>query len=62
MLLDRGIGRAGVAINPVPIGGIVPGPTSLGAIVPMATARVRPRCFSLAVPSASSCSHGGRSR
>jgi pimeloyl-ACP methyl ester carboxylesterase len=34
MLLDRGVGRAGVAINPVPIGGIVPGPTSLTAVLP----------------------------
>ena len=37
MLLDRGVGRAGVAINPVPIGGIIPGPTSIGAIVPIVT-------------------------
>jgi pimeloyl-ACP methyl ester carboxylesterase len=35
MLLDRGVGRAGVALNPVPIGGIVPGPTSLGAVLPV---------------------------
>lgn len=35
MLLDRGVGRAGVAINPVPIGGIVPRPTSIGAILPI---------------------------
>ncbi len=35
MLLDRGVGRAGLAINPVPIGGIVPGPTSIGAILPI---------------------------
>lgn len=35
MLLDRGVGRAGVAINPVPIGGIVSGPTSIGAILPI---------------------------
>lgn len=34
MLLDRGVGRAGVAINPVPIGGIVPRPTSLTAVLP----------------------------
>jgi pimeloyl-ACP methyl ester carboxylesterase len=37
MLLDRGVGRAGAAINPVPIGGIVPGPTSIGAILPIVT-------------------------
>jgi pimeloyl-ACP methyl ester carboxylesterase len=37
ILLDRGVGRAGIAINPVPIGGIVPGPTSVGAIVPIVT-------------------------
>ena len=37
MLLDRGVGSAGIAINPVPIGGIVPGPTSIGAIVPIVT-------------------------
>lgn len=35
MLLDRGVGRAGIAVNPVPIGGIVPGPTSTGAILPI---------------------------
>jgi len=35
LLLDRGIGRAGIAFNPVPIAGIVPGPTSLGAIGPI---------------------------
>ncbi len=34
-LLDRGIGRAGVAINPAPIGGIVPGPVTLGAALPV---------------------------
>jgi pimeloyl-ACP methyl ester carboxylesterase len=37
MLLDRGAGRAGIAINPVPISGIIPGPTSIGAIVPIVT-------------------------
>lgn len=37
MLLDRGVGSAGIAINPVPIGGIVPGPVSIGAIVPIVT-------------------------
>ncbi len=35
MLLDRGVGRAGLAINPVPIGGIVPGPVPIGAILPI---------------------------
>jgi len=35
MLLDRGVGRAGVVFNPVPIGGIVAGPTSIGAILPI---------------------------
>ena len=34
-LLDRGIGRAGVAINPAPIGGIVPGPVTLSAALPV---------------------------
>jgi pimeloyl-ACP methyl ester carboxylesterase len=34
-LLDRGIGWAGVAINPAPIGGIVPGPVTLGAALPV---------------------------
>lgn len=34
-LLDRGIGRAGVAINPAPIGGIVPGPVTLTAALPV---------------------------
>lgn len=37
MLLDRGAGSAGIAVNPVPIGGIVPGPTSIGAILPIVT-------------------------
>ena len=37
MLLDSGAGSAGIAINPVPIGGIVPGPTSVGAILPIVT-------------------------
>lgn len=35
MLLDRGIGVAGVAINPAPIGGIVPGTSALRAIAPI---------------------------
>ncbi|RAK52713.1 alpha/beta hydrolase [Phenylobacterium deserti] len=33
-LLDRGCGAAGVAINPAPIAGIVPGPTTLAAVLP----------------------------
>lgn len=33
-LLDRGLGAAGVAINPAPIAGIVPGPVTLGAALP----------------------------
>lgn len=37
MLLDRGAGRAGIAVNPVPIGGVIPGPTSVGAIIPIVT-------------------------
>lgn len=37
MLLDRGVGSAGLAINPVPIGGVVPGPVSIGAILPIVT-------------------------
>lgn len=35
MLLDRGVGAAGVALNPAPIGGIVPGPSALRAIAPI---------------------------
>jgi pimeloyl-ACP methyl ester carboxylesterase len=34
MLLDRGVGVAGVALNPAPIAGIVPGPSALTAIAP----------------------------
>ena len=34
-LLDRGLGHAGVALNPVLIGGIVPGLTTLGAALPI---------------------------
>ena len=40
MLLDRGLGCAGIAFNPVPIGGIVPGPTAIAAIAPIV---LRPR-------------------
>jgi pimeloyl-ACP methyl ester carboxylesterase len=35
MLLDRGVGRAAVALNPVLIGGVVPGPTTLTAALPI---------------------------
>ncbi|MDO9337142.1 MAG: alpha/beta hydrolase [Caulobacter sp.] len=35
LLLDRGVGVAGVALNPVLIGGIVPGPTTLTAALPI---------------------------
>lgn len=35
MLLDRGVGAAGVALNPAPIGGIAPGPSALRAIAPI---------------------------
>ncbi len=35
LLLDRGVGSAAVAINPAPIGGIVPGATALRAIAPI---------------------------
>ncbi|MEP7240895.1 MAG: alpha/beta hydrolase [Devosia sp.] len=35
MLLDRGIGAAGVALDPGPIAGVVPDPTSLGAALPV---------------------------
>jgi pimeloyl-ACP methyl ester carboxylesterase len=35
MLLDRGVGSAGIVFNPVPIGGIIAGPTSIGAILPI---------------------------
>lgn len=34
MLLDRGVGRAGIAINPAPIGGVVPGWWTLTAALP----------------------------
>lgn len=33
-LLDRGLGVAGVALNPAPIAGVIPGPVSLGAALP----------------------------
>ncbi len=49
LLLDRGLGRAGIAINPVPIAGLVPGPVSLSFALP-AIARLggwsRPYMFS----------------
>ena len=35
MLLDRGLGAAGVAIDPAPIGGVVPGPSAFAAIAPI---------------------------
>lgn len=35
LLLDRGVGVAGVAINPAPIGGILHGPTTLTAALPI---------------------------
>lgn len=35
LLLDRGLGVAGVALNPAPIGGIVHGPTTLTAALPI---------------------------
>ena len=35
LLLDRGVGVAGVALNPVLIGGIVPGPVTLTAALPI---------------------------
>lgn len=35
LLLDRGLGVAGIAIDPAPIGGVVPGPRSLGAALPV---------------------------
>ena len=48
LLLDRGLGVAGVAINPAPIGGIVPGPSALRAIAPIllrSSAWKRPYAF-----------------
>lgn len=35
MLLDRGIGAAGIAIDPGPIAGVIADPTSLGAALPV---------------------------
>lgn len=35
MLLDRGVGVAGIVLNPAPIGGAVPGPSALAAIAPI---------------------------
>jgi len=35
LLLDRGCGVAGVAIDPAPIGSVVPGPTAFAAITPI---------------------------
>ncbi|BAK65746.1 conserved hypothetical protein [Sphingobium sp. SYK-6] len=35
LLLDRGVGVAGVALNPAPIGGVVPDWTALSAIAPI---------------------------
>jgi pimeloyl-ACP methyl ester carboxylesterase len=35
ILLHRGVGTAGVAINPAPIAGLVPGPSALKAIAPI---------------------------
>lgn len=35
LLLDRGIGSAGVAINPAPIGGVIPGLLTLSAALPV---------------------------
>lgn len=48
LLLDRELGRAGVVLNPVPIGGIVPGPRALRAIAPIVLRRAgwrRPYAF-----------------
>ncbi|WP_338240492.1 alpha/beta hydrolase [Aurantiacibacter hainanensis] len=35
LLIDRGCGVAGVAIDPAPIGGVVPGPSAFAAITPI---------------------------
>lgn len=35
ILLDRGLGSAGVALDPAPIGGLVPGPVPLMAALPV---------------------------
>lgn len=49
LLLDRGVGRIGVALNPAPIAGVVPGTDAFSAIAPI-VARVggwkRPYAFS----------------
>lgn len=34
LLLDRGLGRAGIALNPAPIGGVIPGWRTLRAAAP----------------------------
>ena len=34
LLLDRGAGAAGVAVDPAPVGGVIPGPVSLAAAFP----------------------------
>ncbi len=35
LLLDRGVGAAGIAIDPAPIGGVIPGPVPLMAALPV---------------------------
>lgn len=35
MLLDRGLGAAGIGISPGPVGGVIPGPISLAAALPV---------------------------
>jgi len=35
LLLDRGVGAAAVVLNPVPIGGLLPGPSAWRAIAPI---------------------------
>jgi len=35
LLLDRGLGSAGVALDPAPIGGLIPGPKPLSAAFPV---------------------------
>lgn len=35
ILLDRGVGAAGIALDPAPIGGIIPGPVPLAAALPV---------------------------
>lgn len=49
LLLDRGCGIAGVAIDPAPIGGVVPGPSAFAAITPIMlrlTGWLRPHALS----------------